>query len=314
MTPLMKISVVIPLYNKSYSIVRCLQSVLSQIVLPSEIIIVNDGSTDDSLVVVSRFLKRETYNKVNVVVHDQQNQGVSAARNNGIALAKSDYVALLDADDEWYPAFLERILNCISAHPELPLYSCKHEICENGHCFTPPQLFNVDLRNMGLVDDYFARAGRYELVNSSKVVLFKPTFERVAGFPVGAKLCEDLYLWARLAEFGKFGFVDYLGVTVHQEVDISRKARNYTQPYILEYYFNHPQRITEELRAYLWTVYRNHLRLSILNGNLSEFFSRWKFGYHFFKPRSYFLLLYALVPTKLMQLLKKLKRLFLTSC
>ena len=154
-------------------------------------------------------------------------------------------------------------------------------------------------------------AGRYEFVNSSKAVLFKPAFEKVGGFPVGAKLSEDLYLWARVAEESQFGFVDYLGVTVHQEADTSRKARNYTQPYVLEYYFKNTVRITGELRGYLWAVYRNHLRLSILNGNLSEFFSRWQFGHHFFKPRSYFLLIYALILAKLMQVFKKMRRLIL---
>lgn len=309
MTLTIKISVVIPLYNKSYSIVRCLQSVLSQTVLPNEIIIVNDGSTDDSLVVLNHFLDTLGTSRVDIIVLDQMNQGVSAARNNGVAQSRSDYIALLDADDEWYPEIIERVINCIKAYPGLALYSCKHEICANGNCFEPPQVFSSESSSVGLIDNYFARAGRYELVNSSKAVLFKPFFDKVGGFPVGAKLCEDLYLWARLFEESQFGFVDYLGVTVHQEIDISRKARNYAQPYILKYYFKNPSRVTHELRGYLWTVYRNHLRLSILNSNLSEFISRWKFGHQFFKPKSYFLLAYALVPARLMQLLKKIRRL-----
>ncbi|MVB34381.1 glycosyltransferase family 2 protein [Vibrio cholerae] len=305
------ISVVIPLYNKNYSIVRCLNSVLYQTTLPFEIIIVNDGSTDDSLAVLDDYLKTISVRDVNVIVHDQQNQGVSAARNNGIALAKSNYIALLDADDEWYPEHIEKMTTLIEKYPRLPVYTCKHEVCENGYSFTPPQIFSSELTTMGLIDNYFVRAGKYELVNSSKVVLYKPIFESVGGFPIGAKLCEDLYLWARLAEVGCFAFTDYLGVTVHQEKDMSRKARNYSQPYILEYYFNVSGSINSELHGYLWTVYRNHLRLSILNGNLSEFISRWKFGSYYFKPKSYLILLYALIPKKIMNIFKVIRRFLL---
>lgn len=110
---MLNISVVIPLYNKNYSIVRCLNSVLYQTILPFEIIIVNDGSTDDSLAVLDDYLKTISVRDVNVIVHDQQNQGVSAARNNGIALAKSNYIALLDADDEWYPEHIEKMTTLI---------------------------------------------------------------------------------------------------------------------------------------------------------------------------------------------------------
>lgn len=306
---MVKISVVIPLYNKSYSIVRCLQSVLNQTVLPSEVIIINDGSTDDGFSVLNNYLETIDATSLDVVVKDQTNKGVSATRNIGVSLTKTDYIALLDADDEWHPEFIEKMTKLIELHPGIPVYSCKHEVCINGYRYTPTQKFIAEPISMGLVDNYLARAGRYELVNSSKVVLYKPIFEQVDGFPTGAKLCEDLYLWARLAEVGSFGFVDYIGVTIHQEIDLSRKARNYSQPYILEYYFMVPERITPELRSYLWTVYRNHLRLSILNGNLDEFISRWKFGVNQFKPKSYFSLVYVIIPTKIMNCLKNMKRL-----
>ncbi|WP_159204233.1 glycosyltransferase family 2 protein, partial [Klebsiella pneumoniae] len=102
---------------------------------------------------------------VNVIVHDQQNQGVSAARNNGIAVAKSNYIALLDADDEWHPEHIGKMTTLIEKYPRLPVYTCKHEVCENGYSFTPPQIFSSELTTMGLIDNYFVRAGKYELVN-----------------------------------------------------------------------------------------------------------------------------------------------------
>lgn len=303
------ISVIIPLYNKSYSVVRCLQSVLNQTVLPKEVIIVNDGSTDDSLIVVNSFVQNLGCNdsSVSICIINQVNQGVSVARNNGIASAISSYIALLDADDFWQPEFLERIIACIKLYPRLALYTCKHEICVDGYRFVPTQVFSSEFVSMGLIDNYFLRAARYEIVNSSKVVVYKPYFDSVGGFPIDAKLCEDLYLWARLSEIERFGFVNYLGAIIYQETDASRYARNHTQPYILEFYFNNPQLVTDEVRSYLWTVYRNHLRLSILNGSFKEFISRWQFGYRFFKPQSFLLLIYVLLPSKLMRFLKRVK-------
>ena len=93
----MKISVVIPLYNKELSIRRTIESVLSQSYSPYELIVVNDGSTDAGEKVVANF----TDSRIRLI--NQDNRGVSAARNRGIAEAKSEHLCLLDTDDELLP-------------------------------------------------------------------------------------------------------------------------------------------------------------------------------------------------------------------
>ena len=112
-------SVVIPLYNKGREIARTLGGVAAQTYTPLEVIVVDDGSTDDSARVV------EGLDLPGVRLIRQPNGGVSAARNRGIAEAKGDYIALLDADDYWKPEYLERTLSRL-------------RIVQHGFRSTPP--------------------------------------------------------------------------------------------------------------------------------------------------------------------------------
>ena len=94
-----KFSVVIPLYNKSQYIIRAINSIFEQKVPVDEIIIVDDGSTDDGLVKVHEL------NSPIIKIIEQENQGVSIARNTGITQCKNEYILLLDADDYWLSKF-----------------------------------------------------------------------------------------------------------------------------------------------------------------------------------------------------------------
>ncbi len=114
------VSVVIPAYNEAPRITRALRSVLDQTHPVNEIIVVDDGSTDDTSDVVSQFSER-------VICIRQSNQGLSAARNTGISQAKSDWVAFLDADDEWLPSHIENAKIILTANPELMWYCAAFE-------------------------------------------------------------------------------------------------------------------------------------------------------------------------------------------
>lgn len=107
-------SVVIPAFNAGRYLAETLDSVLSQTLPAHEVLVIDDGSTDDTATVAARFAGRVTHVR-------QENRGVSAARNNGIARASGNWVAFLDADDRWEPRFLERASAvCLSApRPEL---------------------------------------------------------------------------------------------------------------------------------------------------------------------------------------------------
>ena len=102
-------SVVIPLYNKADTIERTLRSVQAQKCRDFELIIVNDGSTDNSLEVV-----RALSNEIPLQIIDKPNGGVSSARNAGASAAKGRFIALLDGDDVWFPDHLERLKKAVS--------------------------------------------------------------------------------------------------------------------------------------------------------------------------------------------------------
>ena len=106
-------SIVIPLYNKELSISNTIQSVLDQTFQNFEIVIVNDGSTDNSVKEVEEFDDKRIR-----LIH-QKNQGVSAARNRGIEEAKYEWVAFLDADDLWMKEHLEEYAKVVIENPQL---------------------------------------------------------------------------------------------------------------------------------------------------------------------------------------------------
>ena len=116
----MRVSVVVPLFNKAKYVARCLDSILGQTFGDFELIVVNDGSTDASEAVVASYTDRR------VRMINQPNAGPGAARNRGLGEARGEYVAFLDADDEWLPQYLESGINILDATPEAVSVSCGH--------------------------------------------------------------------------------------------------------------------------------------------------------------------------------------------
>lgn len=118
------VSVVVPLYNKETSVVSTMESILAQTYKDFEIIVVNDGSTDNSLNVVQEFVREKCRERcIKCKIFSQANAGVSAARNKGVMEARGEYVAFLDADDLWTLDYLETLAVLIKDYPDAGLYS-----------------------------------------------------------------------------------------------------------------------------------------------------------------------------------------------
>ena len=187
------ISVVIPLYNKASLIEETIQSVLKQTFTDFELIIINDGSTDDSAAVVDR-IQDPRIHLINI-----KNSGVSVARNTGIETATRPWIALLDGDDWWAPTFLEEMVDAIKAFPQNVLFA-------SGRClvFTleEERYAHAMLPRDGetAVINYFRVISEHlPLINSSNVVIKKSHFESAGFFRPGQKQHEDHDLWMRLA-------------------------------------------------------------------------------------------------------------------
>ncbi len=109
-----KISVVIPSYNSAAYLADAIDSALKQTLAPLEVIVVNDGSTDETAQILERYRGR-------ICCITQENRGLAGARNRGIAAAQGDLIAFLDADDIWFPEKLEKQLQCLEEHPQAAL-------------------------------------------------------------------------------------------------------------------------------------------------------------------------------------------------
>lgn len=189
------ISVVIPLYNKEKQIAYTLRSVFAQTYTDYEIIVVNDGSTDNSVAVV------ESLNDPRIRLIHQKNAGVSAARNRGIEEAKGEYIALLDGDDEWKPEYLETISNLINKYPECDVFATNYEFIDHKGIIKSTILNNIPFKESdGILTNYFkVAATSHPPLWTSTVVVKKTAINNIGNFPCGIKAGEDLLTWTKLA-------------------------------------------------------------------------------------------------------------------
>ena len=225
-----RISAVVPLYNKEDRVQKCLTSIAAQRSSVFEVIIINDGSTDDSCKVATEALNRLS---LCGYVVTQKNKGVSAARNAGVRRAKGDYIAFLDADDEWLPEFIAKMNSLIVDCPDAALYGCAHSV----HWDNEVRIIRPGVRHgfRGYLSNFFYASLFGSVANSSKAVVQKKALNQIGGFPTGAAVSEDIYVWMRLASRYIVAFEDFVGARVTILDDQSRHLRQGI-PYPVEYY------------------------------------------------------------------------------
>src|SRR5918998_66000 len=180
------VSVVIPCYNQAHFLGEAIESVLAQSYPNFEIIVVDDGSTDDTSEVAKR------YPKVRLV--RQENQGLSAARNSGLARSEGEYVVFLDADDRLLPEALEAGLGCLEARPECAFVSGYFRyIAADGSPLPTPKQSCPDREHYleMLLGNYLGMHGTY--------MYRRAIFDSVGGFDTSLKFCEDSDLHLRIA-------------------------------------------------------------------------------------------------------------------
>ena len=134
------VSVIIAAYNASETIVRCLDSVKKQTYPNIEVVVVNDGSTDGTKVIVEDYIAKNV--ALNIVLFNQINAGPSIARNNGIKYSTGKYIAFLDSDDEWFPEKVENQIECFLKYTEIDLVGCGY--CIGGRGFDKKKRWDVD--------------------------------------------------------------------------------------------------------------------------------------------------------------------------
>lgn len=198
-----RVSVVVPAYNVAHCLGLCLDSVLAQTDPPHEIIVVDDGSEDDTVRVVRNYGDAVRYER-------QDNHGPSAARNRGLTLATQLYVAFLDADDFWKPDFLVKCTTFLDQHPQAIAVSTGLAVHDASGVerLLPKALVSGELGTAPhLIKDFFAMWAAHDHVRTGSSVFRREVLLRAGGFREDLRVAEDLEFWGYLATFGLWGFI-----------------------------------------------------------------------------------------------------------
>jgi len=180
------ITVVIPTYNRVTFLKDAIDSVLAQTFLDFELIVVDDGSTDDTPKLLSSY-----NNKVRVIT--QTNQGPSAARNRGIETAKGEWIAFLDSDDVWKPDKLKKQVQFITDNPDTKICQTEEVWIRNGKRVNPRKKHEM---HSGWI---YEKCLPLCIVSPSSVMIRQDVFEKVGLFDETMPACEDYDLWLRIA-------------------------------------------------------------------------------------------------------------------
>ncbi|OCR00430.1 glycosyl transferase family 2 [Oscillatoriales cyanobacterium USR001] len=255
------VSVIIPAYNAEAFIAKTLLSVRSQTYHHIEILVVDDGSRDRTAEIVKSFAQEDP----RIILLQQSNSGVAAARNLAIAKSQGEYIAPIDADDIWYPQNLEKKVQCLLAsEPNVGLiYSWSIDI-------NAADLFTGGFYNSIIEGEvYQALIYKYFLGNASTALIRRSCFDRVGGYNTQLKAqqaqgCEDWDLYLRIAEHYQFKvipefLVGYRQLATSMSCDYTEMAKSQSLV-IANIQQKHPE-ISPNI--YNWSLSSFHLYLAI---------------------------------------------------
>ena len=189
------ISVIIPVFNRGHCLEESIRSVCDQHFTDFELIIVDDGSTDNTVEVVNQFPDIQ-------LIRLDKNQGVSFARNCGLEQAKGDWIAFLDSDDLWEKGKLQAQVQWINQHPDCQAVYTDEIWIRNGVRVNP---MNKHQKYSG---DIFQYCLPLCIVSPSSVLLRAKMLSEVGGFDESMLVYEDYDLWLRIAKKYPFHFIE----------------------------------------------------------------------------------------------------------
>lgn len=218
----MRFSVIIPLYNKAPYVAKAIGSVLAQTFTDYELVIMDDGSKDDSFEIAKKAIEGQE----NCHLYRQENAGVSMARNNGVAVSEGDFLCFLDADDWWNPHFLEEMSNLLTEFPDAGIYGTNYTIVNEAKRKTRVAQIGVEEGfERGYINYCKAYAETmYMPLWTGAVCIPRGVFEEMKGFPKGIKLGEDFILWIHIALKYKVAFLNKPLAYYNQDVDVANRG------------------------------------------------------------------------------------------
>jgi glycosyltransferase involved in cell wall biosynthesis len=194
------VSAIIPTYNRAALLVEAVESALTQRRPPDEILVIDDGSRDDTATRMAAYGDRVRYVR-------QANAGPSAARNHGFRLARGEYLALLDSDDLWTPDRLERQLEVLQRHPETDVVFGREVLFSDGQPDLDWNLHDPEVRRVlgqtaGPLSPVLPLLIRENVVPTSTALFRRALLDRAGGIDESLRQAEDWDLWLRFALAG----------------------------------------------------------------------------------------------------------------
>lgn len=192
----MIVDVIIPTFNRAQVMTRAIDSVLAQTYHDFLLHIVDDGSTDDTQAVLNKYK-----NHPKVIIHFQENAGVSAARNLAANQGHGAWISFLDSDDEWMPNKLEVQMKYLKDHPECHFLHSEELWIRNGVRVNPK------IKHLKSNDQIFERSLEFCIISPSTVILKRELFVKHKGFDKDFIVCEDFDLWLKVLLTDTIGFI-----------------------------------------------------------------------------------------------------------
>ena len=208
-------SVIIPLYNKESHILDTLTSVFNQCYTDYEIIVVNDGSTDNS------WNKVEYLKNPKLRIYNQEKLGVSQARNFAMQQAQGEYFAFLDADDLWEENHLQDLFQLTLDHPNCGLY-CTNYTYDYGSGFIVKPIFPTLPKNnnwKGIVSDFFSASIKFRIATTISVAIPKDIINSVGLFDTNFTSGQDTDYWTRIALIHPVAFTKQTSAVINIDAD-----------------------------------------------------------------------------------------------
>lgn len=182
----MKFSIIIPTYNRRRLLMKAIDTVLAQTFADFELIIVDDGSTDDTKWMI------DAYGDLRLQYIFQENQGPAAARNSGLKHAQGEWIAFLDSDDWWLPEKLQRAVDYIKEYPDIHIFHTEEVWYRHG------KLLEQKKKHQKPDGQVYKKALPICCISISTAVVRKSILEEVGGFDESFPACEDYDLWLRM--------------------------------------------------------------------------------------------------------------------
>lgn len=214
-----KVSVVIPTYNRAHLIGRAIQSVLDQTFQNFEIIIIDDGSTDNTEELIKELEKKDK--RIRYIRHEK-NKGPAAARNTGIKVARGEYIAFQDSDDEWFPDKLEKQMKSFESASAITgvVYTGFWRIKDDKKTYIPSHKIK---KKEGTIHNNLLKGNFIGMPTS---VVRKECFTKIGNFDIRIPYFEDWELWIRISKYYEFKYIpEPLAISYYTSGGVNEKPK-----------------------------------------------------------------------------------------